>query len=340
MQSLYRERIFPDSILPFPVGSGVPTVTGISPTYGPNEGGTNVTIMGTGFTGATAVSFGPNPALSFNVTSDTSITATSPANATVGAIVNVRVTTPDGKSAKTPAGAFAYGAPPAVSGISPPSGTTAGGTSVTINGTGFTNAGGVSFGPNPALSFNVTSDTSITATSPAWTGTVDVTVITPIGTSATSPNDQFMYTGGGTGGGSGAPTAGFTGTPTSGIAPLDVTFTDQSTGSPSGWAWYFGDENYSAPWTNLTSNAGWLERFQHASVALPDGNIVLMGGYDDLGDTYKRRMAVNRRRRDLDGSEREFSRVEGAVQSQRRGTAGRSYRPDGGSSVTATGAFR
>ena len=36
-------------------------------------------------------------------------------------------------------------------------------------------------------------DTTITADSPAGTGIVDVTVTTPLGTSATSPADQFTY---------------------------------------------------------------------------------------------------------------------------------------------------
>lgn len=37
------------------------------------------------------------------------------------------------------------------------------------------------------------------------------------------------------------PVAGFTASPSTGAAPLAVTFTDTSTGSPTSWAWYFGD---------------------------------------------------------------------------------------------------
>jgi PKD repeat protein len=38
-----------------------------------------------------------------------------------------------------------------------------------------------------------------------------------------------------------APVANFTGTPVSGAPPLAVSFTDTSTGSPTGWIWTFGD---------------------------------------------------------------------------------------------------
>lgn len=42
------------------------------------------------------------------------------------------------------------------------------------------------------------------------------------------------------------PVAGFSGTPRFGTAPLSVQFTDASTGSPTAWAWTFGDGGTSA----------------------------------------------------------------------------------------------
>jgi hypothetical protein len=88
------------------VASG-PTVTSLSPTSGPLAGGTSVAITGTGFTGATAVTFGTTPATSFTVNSDTSITATAPAATSVGP-VDVTVTTPGGTSTTSPADQYTY----------------------------------------------------------------------------------------------------------------------------------------------------------------------------------------------------------------------------------------
>lgn len=56
-----------------------PTISGISPASGSFQGGTPVTIAGSEFSGATAVSFGSVPAQSFAVVSDTQITAVAPA---------------------------------------------------------------------------------------------------------------------------------------------------------------------------------------------------------------------------------------------------------------------
>jgi hypothetical protein len=82
---------------------------------------------------------------------------------------------------------------PTVSKVEPSEGPEAGGTKVTITGTGFTGATAVKFGANPAKSFKVESATAIAAESPAGTGTVDVTVTTAGGMSATSSADHFTY---------------------------------------------------------------------------------------------------------------------------------------------------
>jgi hypothetical protein len=82
-----RVTIFsPTSVTP------APTVGGFTPTSGPV--GTSVTISGTGFGGATAVSF-HGSAADFSVKSATRITATVPADATSGVIA---VTTPGGSA--------------------------------------------------------------------------------------------------------------------------------------------------------------------------------------------------------------------------------------------------
>jgi Bacterial Ig-like domain (group 3)/IPT/TIG domain len=169
---------------------GPPTVVNVNPNTGPMQGGTSVTITGTNFSGATAVSFGSNAAASFTVNSATQITATSPAG--VGT-VDVMVTTEGGTSAISSGDRFTYGSAPTVTNVNPNTGPTSGGTSVTITGTNFSGAAAVRFGNNAAGSFTVNSATQITATSPAGIGTVDVTVTTAGGTSATSMADQFTY---------------------------------------------------------------------------------------------------------------------------------------------------
>ena len=82
-----------------------------------------------------------------------------------------------------------------ITSVSPNSGPVAGGTVVTISGSGFLGATVVNFGATAAASFTVNSDSSITATAPAGAaaGAVDVTVTAPGGTSATSVADVFTY---------------------------------------------------------------------------------------------------------------------------------------------------
>jgi hypothetical protein len=108
----------------------------------------------------------------------------------------VTVTNPIGTSATGPADQFSYqsGPPPTIKKLAPKKGPAAGGTTVTITGTGFTGATAVHFGTPEGTGLKVNSDKSITVTVPAHAkGTVDVTVTTPNGTSAISAKDHFKY---------------------------------------------------------------------------------------------------------------------------------------------------
>ncbi|HZE16928.1 MAG TPA: IPT/TIG domain-containing protein, partial [Mycobacterium sp.] len=167
-----------------------PSVTSVAPQQGPAVGGTTVTINGTDFTNATAVSFGSNSATSFTVDSATQITATAPVGT---GIVDITVTTPGGMSAIKAADQYTYVPAPAVTSVSPSAGPESGGTTVTIAGTNFAGATGVKFGTIAATSFAVNSGTRITSVAPAGTGTVDIVVTTPYGTSGTGVADQYTY---------------------------------------------------------------------------------------------------------------------------------------------------
>jgi IPT/TIG domain len=83
----------------------LPAITSISPGSGPADGGTAVTIHGTGLTGATAVLFGGAQATGVTVLSDQLVNAASPPG---DGTVNVTVVTPAGNSASVAASLFAY----------------------------------------------------------------------------------------------------------------------------------------------------------------------------------------------------------------------------------------
>src|SRR5436190_8433850 len=175
------------------VNAPPPTVTSVSPTSGSTSGGTGVTVTGTNFLAGATVSIGGTPATGVTVVNSTTITATAPARA--AGLVGVSVTNPDTQSA-TLANAFTYIAPaPTVSGVSPASGAAAGGTLLTISGTGFAAGATVTVGGTAATGVTVVSGTTITATAPAHaSGSVSVTVTNADSQSATRAN-AFTFLG-------------------------------------------------------------------------------------------------------------------------------------------------
>lgn len=176
--------------------SDPPTVTAMSPRVGAISGGTAVTVTGSGFTGTTAVRFGPTPATSFTVVDDATLTAVAPARP-VG-LVNVWVERPGGTNANVASSWFSYLAPPTtaptVTSVVANAGSVEGGEAVTVSGSGFLTATSVAFGPTPAPSFTVLDDTTIVAVAPARpAGLVNVWVTNPIGVNANQPSSWYAY---------------------------------------------------------------------------------------------------------------------------------------------------
>jgi uncharacterized repeat protein (TIGR03803 family) len=138
--------------------------------------GSQVQILGQGFTGTTGVSFNGTAAI-FSVVSDTYLTAIVPSGAKSG---SVKVTTPDGVLTSN----RSFRVTPQIFSFTPPSGPV--GTVVTIKGAGLIQASKVTFGGVAATTFTVHSDSQITATVPTGAKTGRIDVATPGGTAASA----------------------------------------------------------------------------------------------------------------------------------------------------------
>ncbi|WP_162257712.1 IPT/TIG domain-containing protein [Agromyces sp. Root81] len=162
----------------------VPALTALSPDEGPVAGGTLVTVTGTGLAGATELTI-DGASVPFTQVSATEISFTTPAHA--AGPVDVVVTTPGGASNALP---FTYIPVPALTALTPDSGPVAGGTIVSVTGTGLAGASVVTI-DGASVPFTQVSDTEITFTTPAHAaGPVDVVVTTPGGVSGALP---FTY---------------------------------------------------------------------------------------------------------------------------------------------------
>src|SRR6185312_10449059 len=171
-----------------------PSVASISPTSGTANGGTPVTITGANFLAGATVNLGGAAATNVTVVSSSSITATTAAHA--AGVVNVTVTNTDAQVGTLTNGYTYAGTNPAptVSAITPNSGTTAGGTAVTITGTGFLAGATVKLGGISATGVTVVNSTSITATTAAHAaGAVSVVVTNSDAQSGTLTNG-YTYT--------------------------------------------------------------------------------------------------------------------------------------------------
>ena len=216
------------------VSTTVPAVTSVSPAYGPVSTSTSITIIGTGFTGATGVTVGGAAATNVVVVSPTEITATTPATSTAGQ-VDVLVMTPSGTSSTVAGDEYTFAAaattiPLPLFIASPTSGTAPLEVSFTDESTGSPTSWSWAFGDGNTSTLQNPTNTYVND----GTYTVSLTEENSLGTNTTTMTGYIVV-------GATTPVAAFTAAPTSGTAPLTVQFTDQSTGSPTTWEWSFGD---------------------------------------------------------------------------------------------------
>ncbi|MGB9176768.1 MAG: IPT/TIG domain-containing protein [Methanoregula sp.] len=157
-----------------------PRISGISPSSGPVAGSTVVDITGSGFTGTEYVLFGGKYAMDLNVVDDSHLTVMIPAFFPGSVPISVKNAAGIGIS-QEPSTMYLYEFPlPEPTGISPSSGSTAGGTAVTVTGSGFSGATDVQFGGKSGTGLTVIDDSQLTIISPSYSaGTVPLSVINP-----------------------------------------------------------------------------------------------------------------------------------------------------------------
>jgi hypothetical protein len=156
----------------------VTTPSKLVPGYGPHAGNTRIAITGNGFAGATAVNFGASPGVNYQLVNDGLVRVTTPPAAPGKNTADVTVcydgVTPPNRAVGT---FYYYTIDPAHANI---------GTTITISGSGFTNATGVCFGSEPGTNFVLENAGTIHVEVPNRPegvnadDDVDVTVIFPV----------------------------------------------------------------------------------------------------------------------------------------------------------------
>lgn len=177
-----------------------PSITSISPTFGPSTGSTAVHIYGSGFEATPAVLFDGVTATSIVWVDAGHLTCTTPARAAgYGEVCKVVVKNPDTTVTTTgqaTEAAFHYESVPVFTSMDASSGDEDGGTAFDITGTGFVDGvTSITFDGDPATDVVFVSSTHLTGVTPAHTGqeAVDVVITSPNGRTVTA-SGAYTYT--------------------------------------------------------------------------------------------------------------------------------------------------
>ena len=170
--------------------ASAPTVSGVSPSSGPREGGAAITITGTNFAPGAKVTMDGVDTYVSSVTS-TSISAITPGRMTVG-VVDLIVTNTDGRAST--AVQYTYVQSPRLQSLNVGSGPGTGGTTVTLTGSNFDATATVTFGSALATVTGRTGSTQIVVTTPGACAASEVVVFVTNGTGLTSNSLPFVFT--------------------------------------------------------------------------------------------------------------------------------------------------
>ncbi len=154
-----------------------PSITNVTPQWGPVNQTTSVTIMGSNFKAGATVTFGTQAALNVVVQDSGTITCDAPAVATA-AVVDVTVDNGPQYGFTTKQNAFEYVNLPEVTSVTPSAGSTSGGTHVVISGNYFKSDSTVEFDGIPLSNITYVDANTLEGDTPAHAaGFVNVTVI-------------------------------------------------------------------------------------------------------------------------------------------------------------------
>ena len=172
-----QSAVLPDGFEYLPEETGDPlTLSGVSPTKGPTEGGILALITGTGFEPGMSVQFGPETASVVEVSSANSMTVEVPA----GQAGKVDVVVTLGEDVAILSGGFEYvkteeTVPLTLTSVQPTNGPTSGGTMCVVTGTGFVPGVQLAIGGEEVVFINVLSAEVLTfVTPPGEAGPADI----------------------------------------------------------------------------------------------------------------------------------------------------------------------
>ena len=172
-----------------------PTLSSVSPSTGSIDGGTRVTLTGTGLRAGLQVLFGTHTATCDLPSSSTSVSCVTPASQAAAAIAVVLVNN-DGQSAQLDDG-YAYEIPrPSITSVFPTRSSAVGGTFLVVEGVGFRPGARVTFTQGetvrPAAAVAQVSSTTLLVTTPAGTaGEATITLTTLDNQTLTAPFAYF-----------------------------------------------------------------------------------------------------------------------------------------------------